>query len=160
MRLGLHHNQTWQTLRRSIQALWMSKYSCLKSVSTDLRTLRAELQSGACSLRLCAEIIQSWGIIAHWEKNRRTEIPPCAHMWPFKPVRNQTLFFLNFKRTWTDLSSNKFDLPLILVFSWFSTLVIRTRLHVVHVGDRLEENNVEPGWADSLNIKFVPAADS
>ena len=39
-------------------------------------SLHAELQCGACSLWLRARIIQSWGISAHWEENRRTQVPP------------------------------------------------------------------------------------
>lgn len=33
-------------------------------------------------------------------------------------------------------------------------------LHVVSVGARVEENYAEPDFTDSVNINFVPAADS
>lgn len=87
-------------------------------------------------------------------------------MWPFQPVQKPTLWCLNqvqTKHTRADLLWHKINLPLILMFPFFLLLrrtIKETRLHVVNVSDRIEENNLEPEWAGSVNINFVPAADS
>lgn len=129
-------------------------------------TLHAELRCGACSLGLCAEIIQSWGINAHREKNRRTQVPrahTCGHSSPYKNPHCDAC--TKFKRNthgqiYYDIKSTYLSFWCFLFFLLLRRTIKETRLHVVNVSDRTEENNLEPEWAGSVNINFVPAADS
>lgn len=93
-------------------------------------TLHAELVCVACSLGLCAEIIQSWGINAHWEENRRTKVSPCARMWSYKKKQknnNTVILEVQTKQIYYDIKLTYLSFWCFLFLCW----TIKTRLHVV-----------------------------
>lgn len=127
---------------------------CLLLFTIALLNFRVE----HAARRLCAAIIQSWGINAHREENRRTQAP-CAHTCGrSSPVQKTTTWCfprqvqLNMHGciVWKENNNN---LPLILMFSSFMRGRLETRLHVVTVGDRIEENKaLEPEYTLALSI--------
>lgn len=93
----------------------------------------------ACSFWLRARIIQSGGISAHWEENRRTQVPPVRTHVVVQIPPNSAILQTKFKHIYCDI--NKINLPLILMFSLWRLDEKKLGYMWFNVGDRMKENN-------------------